>query len=411
MSKKQNAVGLSVRIPYLILGVVCMLFAGIIYAWSILKVPLSAEFGWTASQLALNFTLMMCFFCIGGLISGLLTKRTSPRCTMVISAALVCSGFVIASLLAQESLFLLYVSYSFLSGLGIGMAYNAIIVAISAWFPDKKAFCSGALMMGFGASTLLLGNIANSLIQSPGVGWRTTYVILGAAIGVVLLITAFVIKLPPKEIEFPPPVVRKKSTGCEQFEPRDFTAGEMLRRFSFWRFFLFSIALAAVGNATISFARDVAIAAGSESALATTLVGVLAVCNGLGRITSGLVFDYLGRKCAMLVSCILDILAPIILIGALWLQSVLLCVAGLCIMGLAYGFSPNITSAFTAAFYGTKNYGLNFSITNLMLIPTSFAATAASALVASTGTYIAPMLMLLGCAVVALLLNFTIRKP
>ena len=46
-----------VRWPRLLIGAVMMLFAGVIYAWSILKTPLSEEFGWSASTLALNFTL------------------------------------------------------------------------------------------------------------------------------------------------------------------------------------------------------------------------------------------------------------------------------------------------------------------------------------------------------------------
>ena len=60
---KQN---INKRWVYMIIGVIAMLFAGILYAWSILKSPLSEEFGWGASDLALNFTLAMTFFCIGG---------------------------------------------------------------------------------------------------------------------------------------------------------------------------------------------------------------------------------------------------------------------------------------------------------------------------------------------------------
>ena len=52
------------RWPYLLLGMVTLLFAGIIYAWSILKAPLGTEFGWSAADLALNFTLTMCCFCL-----------------------------------------------------------------------------------------------------------------------------------------------------------------------------------------------------------------------------------------------------------------------------------------------------------------------------------------------------------
>ena len=50
---------------YLIVGVLAMLFSGVLYAWSILKAPFKDVFGWSDSSLALNFTMTMCFFCLG----------------------------------------------------------------------------------------------------------------------------------------------------------------------------------------------------------------------------------------------------------------------------------------------------------------------------------------------------------
>ena len=66
---------LSFRWAYMVIGVVAMLFAGILYAWSILKSPLSAEFGWGTSDLALNFTIAMTFFCIGGLVGARISAK------------------------------------------------------------------------------------------------------------------------------------------------------------------------------------------------------------------------------------------------------------------------------------------------------------------------------------------------
>ena len=61
MNKENKSI--SIRWGYMIMGVVAMLFAGVLYAWSILMAPLAVEFGWGASQLALNFTLAMTFLC------------------------------------------------------------------------------------------------------------------------------------------------------------------------------------------------------------------------------------------------------------------------------------------------------------------------------------------------------------
>ncbi|HBR03310.1 MAG TPA: MFS transporter [Ruminiclostridium sp.] len=399
------------RWPYLFTGVISMLFAGIIYAWSILKAPLASEFGWSPSQLALNFTLTMCFFCIGGIVSGILTKKTSPRITVTISTVLVCVGFTIASQMSGNSILTLYISYGIMCGLGIGMAYNAIISSTNAWFPDKKGTCSGAMMMGFGASTLVLGNFAGALIRAESIGWRTTYLILGIAIGIVLLMASFIVKFPPQGQTLPQPKASDKTKEKESFETRDYTTAEMLRRLTFWKFFLFSITMAAVGSTVISFAKDLALSIGAADTLATTLVGVLSIFNGLGRIFSGVLFDMKGCRFTMVTANIISIAAPVVILTAVLAGSLPIGIIGLCLVGISYGCSPTISSAFTSLFYGSKNFPMNFSVTNTILIPASFTATLAGSMVASTGSYVIPFIMLIAFAVVSLLLNLSIKRP
>ncbi len=397
------------RWPYLVMGIIAMLFAGIIYGWSILKAPLQAEFGWTASNLALNFTLTMCFFCVGGMLGSLLSKRVGPKVSIIVAAVMSGAGFFAASRLSG-GIVSLYLSYGLLAGLGIGIAYNVVISTVSAWYPDKKGFCSGCLMMGFGASTLVLGNLAGSFIENPAIGWRTTYLILGAALAVVLIVAALVLRAPGPNDVLPQPEA-KKAAGSEAFEARDYTAGQMVRRFTFWRAFLCIIFLAAVGNSVISFARDMALDVGASASLATTLVGVLSVCNGLGRIITGALFDAVGRRKTMLASNFITIGAAAITLVAVIIHSLPLCVVGLCLTGLSYGSCPTVSSAFTSAFYGTKYFSTNFSIMNFNLMGASFIATASSALLTSSGGYLAPFALLLVLSVVALVLNFSIRKP
>ena len=394
----------------LVIGVLSMLCAGVIYAWSILKAPLEGAFGWTSAQLALNYTLTMSFFCIGGVVAGMLTKRTSARATLLLSAILSCVGFLLSSQL-NGSIVVLYLAYGVMCGLGIGMAYNVVIATTGAWFPDKKGLCSGALMMGFGASSLLLGNVAGAMIDTAAIGWRTTYLTLGVLMGVALVLTALLLRSPTPEEAGALPAPKQSSGGKEDFVSRDYTTAEMVRRSTFWRFFLYTIAVAAIGNTVISFARDLALSVGAAQALATTLVGVLSVCNGLGRILCGVIFDGLGRRKTMILASLLSLLAPAVTLVSVLTHSVPLCVAGLCLTGISYGFAPTISSAFVSTFYGTKHFAMNFSIANTMLIPASFAATLGSSLVSSTNGYIAPFLMLLAFALIGFGLNLSIRRP
>ena len=178
----------SVRWLYLVLGTASLLFGGIVYAWSILKAPLAAEFGWSDSSLSLNFTLTMCFFCIGGMAGGALLKKIGFKLSCIISAVLSAAGFILAGGMSG-GIAMLYISYGLLAGLGIGIAYNCIISTVSAWFADKKGLCSGVLMMGFGASALILGSLADALISNESFGWRMVFYMLGAALGVMFLIT------------------------------------------------------------------------------------------------------------------------------------------------------------------------------------------------------------------------------
>ena len=128
---KENGKNLNIRWVYLAVGVAALLFAGIIYGWSILKAPLAAEFGWTADQLALNFTLTMCFFCLGGTAGGILAKRLGVRPALILAGALSCLGFLLTARLDGGSVAMLYASYGLLAGLGIGIAYNVIISTVN----------------------------------------------------------------------------------------------------------------------------------------------------------------------------------------------------------------------------------------------------------------------------------------
>jgi OFA family oxalate/formate antiporter-like MFS transporter len=185
----------------------------------------------------------------------------------------------------------------------------------------------------------------------------------------------------------------------------------MLHRPSFWLFFVFNIAICAVGNTVISFARDLAINVGAAAELATTLVGVLSVCNGLGRIICGALFDSMGRKKTMLLECFLAIVAPGVTLLAVLSHSLLLGIVGLCLCGLCYGFSPTITSAFISNFYGLKNFAMNFGIANIQLVPASFIATLSAVLLSISGSYAAPFTLLVGLGVLGLVLNLCIRRP
>ncbi|MBQ1245947.1 MAG: MFS transporter [Clostridia bacterium] len=400
---------LSLRWLYLVLCTVALSFAGVIYAWSILKAPLAEAFGWQDTALALNFTLTMCAFCLGGFLGSRVSRAVGVNVSVMGAGLLAGGGFALASLM-NGSIILLYITYAGMAGLGIGIAYNVIISTVSAWFPDKRGFCSGCLLMGFGLTSLAYGSLIDGLMANESIGWRGTFLLFGGVMAALLVITGLLLRKPSSGVVFPA-TCGKKGKRCESFEGKDLSPAEMLARPSFWLTFIYMTCLIAVGNSVISFARDLAISTGATAALATTLVGVLSACNGVGRILTGALFDAAGRRFTMIAANLLTIVAAALTLVAVMCNSLLLCIVGLCLTGLSYGACPTVASAFTSAFYGQKHFATNYSILNFNLCVASFVATACAGLRASTGSFTAPFGLLLGLASVALILNLCVRRP
>ncbi len=203
-----NAAEINKRWFYLGTGVFAMLFSGVLYAWSILKIPFKEVFNWSDSSLAFNFTLTMCFFCLGAFFGSLICKKIGPKITLIIAGVLVGIGFVVTGLLNADLLYLLYFSYAILAGTGIGISYNVVVSTVAAWFPDKKGLCSGCLMMGFGVSTLLLGNLISMFFENESIGWSKTYIALGIILAIVLILAGIILKRPSQDTVLPAPKQR-----------------------------------------------------------------------------------------------------------------------------------------------------------------------------------------------------------
>lgn len=393
----------SKRYLYLSIGTIALLFAGTVYAWSILKVPLAQNFGWTVPQLTVNFTLTMSFFCLGGILGSLLNKKIGLKNTLIISAILSGTGFIFTSFLPGSSIYMLYVWYGIICGLGIGIAYNNIISTVNQWFLDKKGFSSGVLLMGYGASSLIIGSIAAKTIANVNFGWRNTYLAIGICLFIVLFVCAIILKTRVFDNT-------NKTADTATLQVKDYTLAEMLKSISFWKALLVITFLAACGNTVISIAKDISLASGLTETLAVTMVGVLSVCNGLGRIICGLIFDKFGCKKTMIYADVLTIIAGIVILIAVMNLSVILCIAGLCIVGLSFGCCPTISAAFIADFFGKKNYNLNYSVFNLNLLIASLIASLESYLLAVSGGYTVPFIVLISLAVVALGITLSIKK-
>ena len=64
---------------YLLTGSAGYFFVGILFSWSIIKVPLREAIGAGTQTLASVYTLSVCFFCIGNLLTGVFLKKLGVK--------------------------------------------------------------------------------------------------------------------------------------------------------------------------------------------------------------------------------------------------------------------------------------------------------------------------------------------
>ena len=399
------------RWVYAIVGVIVLLLAGLVYAWSVLANPIAQEFStWTKAQLSLTFTICMILFCLGGLVGGLVSGKINVKINVWVAAALFFIGFFMAS--KTTSLMGLYIGYGVFAGFASGLAYNAVMSTMSKWFPDKQDLFPGILLMGFGFGSFIIGKIYQAFTPAEIGGWRTSFLVFGVILLVVLAICGFFFVKPGKD--FVPPTAGKAKAKKNNEQGIDVPATVMLRRPAFWLFFIWAILLSAAGLALIAQATGVATQVGGEGISAstiTTVVGLISIFNGVGRVIFGGLFDKIGRGKTMLLINVAFFISVLIVIAALMTESFPILVLGFICCGLSYGGITPTNSAFVNSFYGATHYPVNFSIVNLNLIIASFGGTIAGALYDASQSYLSTFILLLAAIVVGTICSCLIRKP
>ena len=393
------------RWVYAIAGVIVLLFAGLVYAWSVLSTPIAAEFtAWTKAQLSLTFTLVMIFFCIGSLLCGLLSGRLSAKNAVRLGAALFLAGFFLAS--RCHSPLTLYLGFGVLCGLGSGLSYNAVMSTMVRWFPDKPGLISGVLLMGFGGGSFLIGKLYQAWTPADVGGWRISFLVLGAVCFVVLAVCSFFFVAPGAD--FTAPAGRGGRAVAAPLE--DCKPTVMLRRPAFWLFYVWAIAVSAAGLALISQASGIVweISADQTASSVATIVGLISICNAVGRVLFGGVFDKYGRSLSMQLVNVLFVAASGVLLAALGSRSVPLVIAGFMVGGLAYaGVTPSC-SAFCRAYFGPTHYPVNFPLIVSNLIFASFGSTISGALYDASGSYNSTFFLIIGLAAAGVLCSLAI---
>ena len=283
---------------------------GSVYAWSVLTKPIMQAMGFSLKEVTWTFSLAILFLGTSAGFLGTYVEKYGPRRSGLVSMCFFVSGLLgTAYALTQQSLLLLYLFYGVIGGIGLGTGYITPVSTLVKWFPNNRGLATGLAIMGFGFASLVAGPLMQILIARFGL--VQNFIILACIYAVVMTASALYLE-PPKKV-----VVESKGEFKAKLpEQGQFTVQQAMHTWQFyalwWIFFTnitCGIGLLAVAS---PMAQEVI---GMSPIAAASMVGIIGLLNGGGRIVWSTISDYLGRANTYIIFFIIEIAAFYLLGG------------------------------------------------------------------------------------------------
>lgn len=329
-------------------GILLHLMLGSTYAWSVYRNPILQETGWDQAPVAFAFSLAI--FCLGlsAAFMGNLVEQYGPRLTGTVSAILYASGNMLTGLaIDRKEIWLLYIGYGVIGGLGLGAGYITPISTIIKWFPDKRGMATGFAIMGFGFASLLTSPIAQWLIETEGL--VATFYLLGLIYLIVMLFASqLIIKPTAAEIA----ILDKKRLQNNSYLIEGMTAKEALKTKSFYCLWVILFINITCGLGLISvvapMAQDLT---GMSPEMSAIVVGAMGIFNGFGRLVWASLSDYIGRRVTVILLFLVSIIMTISLIFA---HSSLIFMISIATLMTCYGADFSLIPPYLSDLFGAK---------------------------------------------------------
>ncbi len=347
MTKKSN------RWFIAIMGTLLQVVLGTVYAWSFFQNTIIETYAWSNVQTMWIFSLAILFLGLSAAAGGIILPKYGPRKLATLGAILYGSGYMISAYaMYLQNLPLFYIGFGVIGGTGLGLGYVTPVATASKWFPDKKGFITGMVVMGFGLGALFMSKVIAPLFQSLTAGDLVhMFLYMGIVLMIIGIPAGLSMQNPPENFvpEGYTPSVQESS--AQQIE-QTLTVKESILSTKFWGmwviFFLnISAGIMFIGlqspmmqdllkGKDYTLNQDALIAAGG------TLIAISSLFNGFGRFLWGGLSDRVGRIQVFRLILGSQLLVFILLIFTSnpWIFGILVCYVLLCYGG-GFGSMPS----------------------------------------------------------------------
>jgi MFS family permease len=342
---------------------------GQVYSFSVFKIPLTQLLGvnkslpedWNQTQLAWIFSLAIVMLGVSAAVFGRWLEKAGPRKAMFAAAVCFTSGFYVSYFgVATHQLWLIYLGYGVIGGIGLGLGYISPVSTLIKWFPDRPGLATGMAIMGFGGGAMVGSPLAIQLMshfrsaQDTGVG--KTLLVMGSLYFLLMMFGVFTIRVPRDgwKLENWTPSAKPQAL----ITTHNVDVDTAFRTKQFWLLWIVLCTNVTAGIGILEQASPMIqeLFKGTIGPLAAGgFVGLLSLFNMAGRFLWSTASDYLGRKQTYFVFFVLGAVLYFILprTGGDHLNSVILFVSIAVILISMYGGGFATMPAYLRDLFGT----------------------------------------------------------
>ncbi|MFC1917342.1 MFS transporter [Chloroflexota bacterium] len=246
---------------------------GTFVAFGVFFKPILAEFGWSRATLASAQSVAIVAGGFLGILMGRLNDRFGPRLVTTIAGFFFGVGLLLMS--GVNSVWQLYLFYGVLVGIGMSAIDVIPLTTVARWFTKQRGMMTGIVKMGTGTGQLIIPFAASLLIVNWD--WRNSYLILGAAVMVLLMAIGQLLRRDPASTGLSPSGSRGHSEAGERDTEAGFNLQEAMRTRQLWTicFAIFSaiFCLLIIMTHIVPHATDLGIAPTIAAGILSTIGG------------------------------------------------------------------------------------------------------------------------------------------
>lgn len=323
---------------------------GSVYAWSVLTKPIMQSMGFTLKEVTWTFSIAILFLGLSAGFLGDYVEKYGPRKSGLVATFFFGLGmFGSALALHLHSLPLLYLFYGVIGGIGLGTGYITPVSTLVKYFPKNRGFATGLAIMGFGFASLVAGPTMQILIAKFGL--ISNFLILGCVYILIMACSSLYLAPPPSIPEDSQP--KNAKTNIKSIlNTKQYTSKEALSTWQFYALWWIFFTNITCGIALLAVASPMAQEVVKMTPMAAaSMVGIIGLINGFGRIFWSTISDYIGRSSVYIVFFIIEILSFYFLATT---TSAFIFEALVLIIISCYGGGFSCMPAYLSDLFGTK---------------------------------------------------------